>query len=583
MPTNPTDLNLLVQLWDSLSISNKKKLILLSVFILIVSILDILSIGAIFPFLAILTSPEVILNNKLLLKIINFLRLKNTHEVLFAVTVLFILFSLISASARIALLWLTNQISFKIGADLSSEMYKRTLYQPYDIHCSRNSSEIISGITGKANAITSNNILPALTILSCSITIVFLMLMLLSINPILTFFVFGGFGIIYISIIFLTRKIIVRNSFLISKESVKVVKSLQEGLGGIRDVLIDHSQKVYCDIYHEADKALRQAQGSSSFISASPRYLMESLSLLIVGFLAFNFTKQPGGISHAIPVLGALALSAQRILPMLQQMYSSWIMIQSGRASLYDALNLLNQTLPRYLNSTVSKATSFNRSIKLANIEFRYNSSDAFVLKKFNLTIYKSDRLGIVGTTGCGKSTLLDIIMGLLTPSKGSLIIDGKTLNSNNRHLWQSHIAHVPQSIFLSDSTIKENIAFGIPKNEISIEKVKDAAAKAQLDKTIERWPENYETIIGERGVRLSGGQRQRIGIARALYKNADVIIFDEATSALDIKTEKAIMKTIDNLSPNLTIIIVAHRTSTLKNCKRILDLSTNKIKKVLK
>jgi ATP-binding cassette subfamily B protein len=583
VPTNPTDLNPLVQLWDSLSISNKKKLILLSVFILIVSILDILSIGAIFPFLAILTSPEVILNNKLLLKIINFLRLKNTQEVLFAVTVLFILFSLISASARIALLWLTNQISFKIGADLSSEMYKRTLYQPYDIHCSRNSSEIISGITGKANAITSNNILPALTILSCSITIVFLMLMLLSINPILTFFVFGGFGIIYISIIFLTRKIIIRNSFLISKESVKVVKSLQEGLGGIRDVLIDHSQKVYCDIYHEADKALRQAQGSSSFISASPRYLMESLSLLIVGFLAFNFTKQPGGISHAIPVLGALALSAQRILPMLQQIYSSWIMIQSGRASLYDALNLLNQTLPRYLNSTVSKATSFNRSIKLANIEFRYNSSDAFVLKKFNLTIYKSDRLGIVGTTGCGKSTLLDIIMGLLTPSKGSLIIDGKTLNSNNRHLWQSHIAHVPQSIFLSDSTIKENIAFGIPKNEISIEKVKYAAAKAQLDKTIERWPENYETIIGERGVRLSGGQRQRIGIARALYKNADVIIFDEATSALDIKTEKAIMKTIDNLSPNLTIIIVAHRTSTLKNCKRILDLSTNKIKKVLK
>jgi ATP-binding cassette subfamily B protein len=203
------------------------------------------------------------------------------------------------------------------------------------------------------------------------------------------------------------------------------------------------------------------------------------------------------------------------------------------------------------------------------------------VIKNLNLTITKGSRIGFIGTTGSGKSTLLDIIMGLLEPTEGILEIDGQPITMLNHRSWQSHIAHVPQAIFLADSTIEENIAFGVHKNQIDHERVRQAAQQAQIADTIETWPKQYKTFIGERGIRLSGGQRQRIGIARALYKQADLIIFDEATSALDNETEEAVMQAIENLSDDLTILIIAHRLSTLKNCTNIIELSGGEIKRV--
>ena len=392
---------------------------------------------------------------------------------------------------------------------------------------------------------------------------------------------FGGFGLIYGLIIQSTRNRLLANSRTIARESTHVLKSLQEGLGGIRDVLIDGSQAAYCQIYRNADQPLRRAQGSSSFISYGPRYGMEALGMLLIAAIAYLLARQADGDAKAIPILGALALGAQRLLPVLQQAYSSWSGIQSGQASLQDTLELLDQPLPEYADQPSVNPLPFRQQIVIEKVSFRYNPQTPWILTRVNLTITKGSRVGFVGVTGSGKSTLLDIVMGLLQPTEGTLTIDGNPITTANHRAWQAHIAHVPQAIFLADSTIEENIAFGIPKAQIDANRIRQAARQAQIAEIIETWPSQYQTIVGERGIRLSGGQRQRIGIARALYKQADVIIFDEATSALDNETELAVMQAIGALGENLTLLIIAHRLTTLKDCTHIVELGAGGIKRV--
>jgi ATP-binding cassette subfamily B protein len=243
-------------------------------------------------------------------------------------------------------------------------------------------------------------------------------------------------------------------------------------------------------------------------------------------------------------------------------------------------LELLDQPLPAHLDEPAIYMP-FNRSITLDQISFRYGGNGDFILNQINLDIAKGSRIGFIGSTGGGKSTLLDIVMGLLQPTYGRLQIDGQTISPMNCRSWQSHIAHVPQVIFLADGTIEENIAFGVPKNQINHARVKWAAEQAQISLSIESWPEQYQTLVGERGIRLSGGQRQRIGIARALYKEADVIIFDEATSALDSETERDVIAAIEQLSQDITLLIIAHRLTTLKSCTQIIELCDRGIRQV--
>jgi ATP-binding cassette subfamily B protein len=284
--------------------------------------------------------------------------------------------------------------------------------------------------------------------------------------------------------------------------------------------------------------------------------------------------QQEGGVTTVIPILGALALGAQRLLPALQQVYSSYSTIRGVEVSLKDVLDLLNQPLPEYVGQPPSALIPFEREIQLKNLSFGYTKDTSLVLKNINLCIAKGERIGFMGVTGSGKSTLLDIVMGLLQPTDGKLTIDQKPINSQNRRAWQAHIAHVPQNVYLSDSTIEENIAFGVSKEKIDRQRVKKAAKQAQIGELIEEWKDGYQTLVGERGIRLSGGQRQRISIARALYKKADVLIFDEATSALDNETEQAVMEAIKGLGEKLTILIIAHRLTTLKGCDRVVKLN---------
>ena len=548
---------------------------------ILASFAEILSIGAVLPFLAVLTSPERIFQLPKAQPFIHTLGFTNPRQLLFPLTIAFGIAAIISGAMRLLLLWASTRLSFATGADLSISIYRRTLYQPYAVHASRNSSEIINGIAGKSNAVISSTISPVMTLISCSIMLLVILLALLSVEPIIALSAFGGFGLIYTGIIKLTQKQQLLNSRCMARESTQVIKSLQEGLGGIRDVLIDGSQAAYCHLYRNADQPYRRAQGSSVFIGGSPKFAIEALGMMLIAILAYELARQPGGIGKAIPVLGALALGAQRLLPVLQQAYSSWSTIQGGQASLQDTLELLDQPLPDYVDQPPAKPISFQNRITLKNLSFRYTLQTSLVLRNLDLIIKKGSTIGFIGITGSGKSTLLDIIMGLLSPTEGTLDIDGQPITTNNNRAWQAHIAHVPQAIFLADSSIEENIAFGVPTNKIDRQRVKHAAQQAQIAAIIETWPKKYKTFIGERGIRLSGGQRQRIGIARALYKQADVIIFDEATSALDNDTERAVMQSIETLGRDLTILIIAHRLTTLKNCDQIIELGDCGIKRI--
>jgi ATP-binding cassette, subfamily B, bacterial PglK len=387
---------------------------------------------------------------------------------------------------------------------------------------------------------------------------------------------FSIFAVLYWIITFFTKKSLQKNSQLIANQSTQMVKYLQEGLGGIRDVLIDSTQEFYCKLYKKADLSLRRASGDNLFIASSPRYLVEAIGMILIAILAYTLVLQEGGISAAIPVLGALAVGAQRLLPALQQAYSSYSTIKGAKSSFIDVLNLLDQPLPNSTSQDLPNLMPFKQEVAFKNLSFRYTEDTPWILKNVNLIFKKGETIGFIGVTGSGKSTLIDILMGLLPPTSGEILIDGVTITQCNIKAWQANISHVPQSIYLTDSNIQENIAFGIGPEKIKERKVVQAAQQAQISEMINDLKNKYKTFVGERGVQLSGGQRQRIGIARALYKNTDVLIFDEATSALDNQTEQKIMQQIDQLKGNRTIFIIAHRLTTLKQCDRIIRINTD-------
>ncbi|MBC2770570.1 ABC transporter ATP-binding protein [Pusillimonas minor] len=571
----------IASLWGHLQRRRQIQFFMLLVMMLLSSMAEMLSIGAVVPFLSALVNPEKVFNHVSARSFIVLFSIDRPQDILFPLTAIFCVAALVAGLFRLALLYAITRFSFMVGADFSIDVYRRTLYQPYSVHSRRNSSEIINGITGKVAMLVGSVLMPLLTLTSSTILLVGVLWMLLLIDPVIALVAGSSFGFLYVITALISRRSLRENSECIARESTRVIKALQEGLGGIRDVLVDGTQEAYCVIYRNADLPLRRAQGRNAFVSASPRYIMEMLGMIMIAVLAYNMAQSEGGVGAALPVLGALALGAQRLLPVLQQGYNALATIFGAEASMRDGLELLAQPMPKQFGDKLAPPLPFTRAIRLEGISFRYSADSAWILRDVNLEIPKGKRVGFVGTTGAGKSTLLDMLMSLLTPSEGVMLIDGQAVGEHNYRNWQAHIAHVPQSIYLSDSSVAENIAFGLPRKEIDPERVRQAAKQAQIDDVIESLPEKYQTTVGERGVRMSGGQRQRIGIARALYKRADVIIFDEATSALDNETENAVMQAIDSLSPDLTILIVAHRTTTLQKCDFIVEIDNGRILRI--
>lgn len=569
--------DLLLRLFQHVSPRRRAQFGLMIGLTVVTSFAEVISLGAVVPFIGILTEPERVFSSPILTNYIQWGGIEKPADLVLPLVICFSFAAIAAAGLRLILLWFSIQLSNATGADLSVEVYEKTLYQPYRVHIARNSSQLISGITQKVTAATS--VLTSLvTVITSAVLFVAIVSALIFINPYVAFIAMACFGAGYGAIAWKTRIRLKTNSQCIAQQQTQTVKTLQEGLGAIRDVLLDGTQSIYSNIYKSSIHQLLRATGENQYLTLGPRYVMEALGMILIALFAYSLNSQSGGIGAALPVLGALALGAQRLMPLLQQLYGNWSVVVGSQGTLQDVLALLEQPLPKYNQNISPTSFNFSNKILFENVSFRYVQEGPWILDDISISIPKGSRIGFVGKTGSGKSTLLDLCMRLLEPTQGKIFVDDIMLDSENSRSWQLAVAHVPQQIFLSDSTIAENIAFGVKFKDIDFDWVKDAARQAQLTEFIEGLPEGYGTVVGERGVRLSGGQRQRIGIARALYKKAKILIFDEATSALDTATESAVISAIDNLNRELTVLMVAHRFSTLQNCDLIVQLERGKI-----
>jgi ABC-type multidrug transport system fused ATPase/permease subunit len=540
------------------------------------SLVEVMSVGSILPFLAVLTDPKRLFAVPLFGWLI--LSLPPGIHLVPLTAIVFISLFIFSGLIRLLLTKVSQALTFNIAHDLSVIGFAKLIRQPYPYYVERHSGEALSQFE-KLHTVTFTVLLSGIQALISSVMAVLLIALLVVLNPFVA--LVSGVVLIgaYLLFSLMVRGLLSRNSIVGSHHGELRVKRVQEALGGIRDILLDRSQAVFEREYAQSSNLIRKILASNSFISMAPRIMIETVGMVMIGAYAWYLSSQPGGVTGAIPILGALALGAQRLLPLLQQSYNGWSNFLGNRQNVFDVVALLELEV-RVLPPPGSDESVFNRSVRFARLGFSYRSGGP-VLHDIDFTIARGERIGIAGTTGSGKSTLMDLLLGLLEPSEGQILIDDRPLDDCLRAAWQAEIAHVPQAIYLIDDTMAMNIAFGVSADEVNAERVAKAARSAGIADYIDGLPEGYETRTGERGVRLSGGQRQRIGIARALYKNARVLVFDEATSALDTRTEEGVMASIAALGGDITIVMIAHRLTTLKDCDRVIRLEGGRIERI--
>jgi ABC-type multidrug transport system fused ATPase/permease subunit len=577
--TTPSTITLLLGIWSHLGRRRRIQLGVLFVVMMVSGGAELVSLGTVLPFLAVLSDPDQLWQQPLVQAIASWVGFTHASQLLLPATLAFAAAAVLAALIRLANLWLNGQLAAAVGSDLSCEAYRRTLYQPYGVHVQRNSSTVISGVTSQIGG-TVNAFTALLQLISAAVVASGLLVGLLLIDWAVALGAAAMFGSLFGLLAITTSKELQRNSQRIAVAARQQIKALQEGMGAIRDLLLDGNQSIYVDIYRKADLPQRKLGAKNQFLGVFPRYALEALGLVAIALLGGLLVQQEGAGSAAVTLLGALALGAQRLLPALQQVYSGWAALKGADANMAAVLAMLNQSLPPQVN--VAEPLPLRDGIILERVHFRYGPEQPEVLRGLDLEIRRGECIGLIGSTGSGKSTTVDLLMGLLTPSSGLVLVDGVDLHDPGHPerlaAWRASIAHVPQSIYLADSSIAENIAFGVPCQQINLARVKRAAVQAQIASFIEASHEGYQSFVGERGIRLSGGQRQRIGIARALYKQARVLVFDEATSALDNETELALMEAMNGLSSDLTVIMVAHRLSTLRQCNRVIRLQQGKV-----
>lgn len=573
--------SLIRALYRHISARRKQQFRRLLCLTVLASFAEIISLGAVVPFIAVVTQPDEIFTYPFMTELAAMFNIIESAELVAPISILFVFSAVSAGGLRVAVLNFSIRLSNKTGADLSTDMFRRTLFQPYSVHIARSSSEILSGVTQKVS--TAINVLTAMiTVITNFILFLSILIALILVDPFIAVGAISAFGLLYLLITLFTRKVLKTNSSIIAQQQSSLVRSSQEGLGAIRDILIDKSQENYSIAYSQRVRDLQYAVGTNQFITLAPRYVMEGLALVMIGLFTFVVSDDAAMINTAMPTLAALALGAQRLLPVLQQLYGNFSLVSGSRQSLVDVVALLDQPIPDIVDTKDTHSILFEKILKLEGVSFKYTADGPCIFSDLRLNIEKGTMIGLVGETGSGKSTVIDLIMGLLDPSEGIVSVDGVALSEATKDSWQKNIAHVPQHIFLADSSIAENIAFGVSVEEIDYERVARAGKQAQMSSFVAALPEGYSTIVGERGVKFSGGQRQRIGIARALYKQASVLILDEATSALDSHTERLVIEAINGLSSNLTVIMIAHRISTLRKCDKIIEFTQSSGGKVV-
>ena len=491
---------LLLGIWGHLSRRRRIQLGLLLVVMFASGGAELMSLWAVLPFLGALTNPHRLWQQPLVQELARRVGFMDANELLLPVTLAFAVAAVLAATIRLTNLWLNGRLAAAVGSDLSCEAYRRTLYQPYQVHVQRNSAVVITAtITQIGQTVAALNAL--LQLITSSVVAAGLLTGLLLFDAPVALAAVSLFGSAYLGLAITARRELRVNGQKIAEASSQQLKALQEGLGAIRDVLLDCSQPTYLHIYRQADRPQRQLQAKNNYIKTFPRYALEALGMVTIALLGWLLVWQRGSDSAVIPLLGALALGAQRLLPALQQIYSGWASLKGSNAAIQAVLVMLNQPLPPDL--AVADPLPLQEGIHLAGVHFRYGSDQPEVLRGMDFKIGRGERIGLIGITGSGKSTTSDLLMGLLVPTSGRLLVDGADLHDpeHPEHLaaWRATIAHVPQNIYLADSSISENIALGVPRHQIDLARVKEAAQKAQISSFIESSSEGYDSFVGER------------------------------------------------------------------------------------
>jgi ATP-binding cassette, subfamily B, bacterial PglK len=567
----------LLQLWGHLSSRRKLQSFVLCFLVIFASIAELISIGSLIPFVGMLTMPEKVFQHPLVTPFVNYFNIASAQEILMPVTILFCSAIILAAMVRVVHIWFSTRLAYAIGSDISCKVFRNSLAQPYAKFLETNSSELLNSVATKLNIVIQNILYPCFSLFAATVMLAIILSAIFFAQPYISLILISSFGSFYFLIIFFIRKGLLRNSKYVVSESTKQTQIMQESVGGIRDIIIDNNQRFYLGLFAKSDMLYRRAQASTSIIGQSPRFIIEAAGIVGIAIFAVWHSSSADNVSYTVSLLGTLAYGAQRLMPILQLAFASYSSVQGGHAGLDDILGLLERDGSDIDTAEKSEIT-FQESINFCNSSFSYSGSNRSVFKNLDLTILKGSRVGVVGETGSGKSTFVDCLMGLLCLGGGSVKVDGVILTDSNIKSWRSKIAHVPQSVFLCDGSVSENIAFGVAKDQIDMDRVRKAANIAQISDFIENQPGNYDSIVGERGAQLSGGQVQRIGIARAFYKHAEVIIFDEATSALDQDTEDRVMDAIQKYDADCTIVIITHRERTLKFCSTILEFKKDNI-----
>lgn len=570
-------LNSLKQLWQILSPLDRRKVIYVFILVMGMAFIESAGVISIMPFLAVLSNPDVVESNSYLKQLYDFTEAVNKQNFILYLGFLSLFIVICSTVFKILTQYAVNRFASLQRHYFSTRLLKIYLQQNYEFFIQRNSATLIKNILSEVDQLIWIMILPALTLMSYGIVLLSMVGILLLYDPLMAVVTAIVLGLFYTSIYMLVRKKLTQIGQEFAQTNKERYQTCQEALAGIKDVMINNAKQGYIDQFEQSSRVFARHIATRDTLGQVPLSIIETVGYGCLIGLAMLLAVSGKQVSHILPVLGLYGFAAYRMLPAAQNIYRSISQIKFSEQvlSVLKPEFALEQDKFESIEKDNTQHLRFENSIRLENIVFAYpNRIERPILNNFNLKIEKNFSLGIVGKSGSGKSTLMDIMLGLLTPQQGQILIDGNVLTKHNIMAWRDLVGYVPQSIYLADRTIAENIAFGIPKADIDLEQVQYVARLSQIDHFIQsQLPLGYHTPVGERGVMFSGGQRQRIGIARALYKNPQVLFMDEATSALDNETEKAVNEAIQSLNGKITIVIIAHRESAVANCDQTINL----------
>ena len=565
-------------------LSRKERIRAIYLLFLVISmaLIDMIGIASVMPFIALLTNPEIIITNK----IINFAFQKSSifgveDKQSFLILTGFFVFLLLIISIIVKALTAYFQSKYIRYCEysLSKRLTKKYIYQPYSWFINQNSSEIGKTILSETGNVIGRGLNPTVSLVTNIIITLTLLTMLLYVDTKLTLIVAVTVSLFYISFYLIIRKLLNKVAKKNFKDNGLKFKALLEAFSASKEVKAGGLEQVFINRFSKPAKSMAYNSTLVDILTILPRFALEAISFGGLILVIIFYMLATDNIASVIPIIALYAFAGYRLMPAIQKIFTNITSLRVSGPAINHLYNDL-KNLDLKIDENSQDEFFFNESIKLKNVFYTYPKSSRAVLKNINLTIPAYTSVGVVGETGSGKTTAIDLILGLLEAQKGTLEIDGKVVNNKNRRAWQNSIGYVPQQIYLSDTTVSENIAFGVNEDEINQESVERAAKIANLHEFIvNELPSQYQTVIGERGVRLSGGQRQRIGIARALYHKPKLLIFDEATSALDNITEKSVMEAIYNKDYKITKILIAHRLSTVKRCDKIFLFDKGELK----